>query len=82
MGEFQINLVCCTSVICDEVKSGASQKSVAATYALAIKSAAQKADEPDWKTINTAIIERWNFKALDRIKGEAFRILNRAAKAS
>jgi hypothetical protein len=48
-----INLVCCTQVICNEVShKEVRRKDVALTYAMALKSWAQKADVPDWKTIN------------------------------
>lgn len=53
----------------------ARQKDVALTYAMAIKSEAQKADEPDWSTINKAIIARWSMSGLERIKKRAFDIL-------
>lgn len=52
-----------------------TQKDVALTYAMAIKSMAQKADEPDWETINRAIIAKWGMSGLERIKKRAFDIL-------
>jgi hypothetical protein len=60
-------------VIENEIKLGATQKSVAMTYALALKS-----DWPtDWKRVNAAIVARWP-KGLGRIKemawsGKAFK---------
>ena len=73
--DFRINLVCCTDTICDEVKAGATQKSIACTYAMAIKSQAEGADQPDWPTINRAILAKWKMSGLERIKKRAFDIL-------
>lgn len=67
-----MHLVCCTQVICNEIAQGVTQKDIALTYALAIRSAAAKADEPDWGTINRAIINRWSMSGLERIKKRAF----------
>ena len=73
---FRTNMVCCTDTICDEVKAKqATQKDIALTYALAIKSEAQGADKPDWSTINHAILARWKMSGLERIKKRAFDIL-------
>lgn len=74
--EFRINLVGCTDAICDQVKiKQATQSDIALTYAMAIKSAAQKADNPDWSAINGAILARWKMSGLERIKKRAFDIL-------
>lgn len=76
MSDIQMNLICCTQVICDQVAvKQATQKEIALTYAMAIKSAAQKADDPDWGTINRAILARWKMSGLERIKKRAFDIL-------
>lgn len=73
---YRINLVCCTETILQDLGAAqATQKEVALTYAMAIKSEAQGADKPNWRTINEAIIARWNMKALERIKKRAFDIL-------
>lgn len=73
---WRINLVCCTDVILQDLGAAeATQREVALTYAMAIKSQAQGADKPDWPTINKAIITRWNMKALEWIKKRAFDIL-------
>lgn len=71
----QINLVCCTQAIQNEVAQGASQKNIALTYAMAIKSEAQGADKPDWSAINRAILSRWKMGGLERIKKRAFDLL-------
>lgn len=70
----QINLVCCTQVICNEVAQGLTQNDVALSYAMAIKSAAQGADKPDWPIINRAILSRWKMSGLERIKKRAIDI--------
>lgn len=73
----QINLVCCTQVILQDLRAKeCTQKDVALTYAMAIKSQAQGADIPDWLAINTAILSRWKMSGLERIKKRAFDILS------
>ena len=73
---WRINLVCCTEVLIQEcgIKE-ATQKGIAMTYALALKSQMQRADMPRWPEINKAIIDRWGMKALERIKKRAYDIL-------
>ena len=73
MDNLKINLVCCTMVLLQDVACRQMrQKDVALTYAMAIKSEAQGADKPDWKTINEAILGRWKMSGLERIKNLAF----------
>ena len=70
-----INLVCCTQVICNEVSNKeVRRKDVAFTYAMALKSSAQGADKPDWKTINEAILSRWEKRGLVAVKNRAWAI--------
>lgn len=77
MSDFRINLVCCTQVIIDEVaQSELTQRDIALTYAMAIKSAMQGADKPDWRAINTAILARWKMSGLERIKARAMKIVS------
>ena len=76
MGEFRINLVGCTRVIQDEIAAGLSQKEIAVTYAMAVKSQAQGADTPDWPAVNAAILAKWKMSGLERIKKRAFDILS------
>ena len=80
MSDIQINLICCTQVICNEIEQGLRQMDIAQTYALAIKSEAQGADNPDWPTINKAIVARWSMSGLERIKARAYSILRRAGR--
>lgn len=77
---FEVNLVCCTQTICDEIEQGFTQKDIALTYAMAIKSQAHGADEPDWPTINKAILARWKMSGLERIKKRAFDLLSGKAQ--
>ena len=74
--EWRINLIGCTDVILQELTwKQTTRKSVALTYAMAMKSAAQKADTPDWRKINEAIIAKWGMKGLERVKTRAWRLI-------
>jgi hypothetical protein len=66
--KFTMELVCCADVILNEIKQGGTQKQIAQTYALALRSTWPT----DWKAINEAIIARWSPKALGRIKNMAW----------
>lgn len=47
--DFRINMICCTDTICDEVKiPELTQKDIALSYAMALKSQADGVDKPDW----------------------------------
>jgi hypothetical protein len=73
----RINLICCTQVLSDlAADKRVTRKNIAVTYAMAIKSAAEKADDPDWKAINGAILARWKMSGLEWIKKRAFDILS------
>jgi hypothetical protein len=72
------HLVCCTQTICAEVQQGFTQKEIAVSYALAIRSAAVGADSPDWSAINGAILSRWKMSGLERIKKLAIDMCRRA----
>lgn len=74
MSDIQINLVCCTQVILNELQRGCTQKGLALTYAMALKSAAEGADKPDWRTINEAILGKYKMSGLERIKKRAWDI--------
>lgn len=63
-----VYLIGCTETICDEVALGLTQKSIAITYAMALRSQEAGMDSPDWKAINTAILSRWKMSGLERIK--------------
>ena len=68
MGEFTAHIVDAAGVIENEIRLGATQKSVAKTYALALRSSVKQ----DWARINAAIRNRWP-KGLGRIKESAWR---------
>jgi len=72
-------LVCCTSTLLAEIGNGATQKQLAATYALAMRSEAAGADKTDWSCVNRAIVKRWSMSGLVRVKDMAWRIARRPA---
>lgn len=75
MTHVDVNLVCCTQVILQDVGcKQATQKDVALTYAMALKSWSRGADTPDWQIINKAIVRRWSMSGLERIKKRAWGI--------
>ena len=64
-----IELICCEYTILSELKhKEITQRDIAQTYALAIKSP----EDIDWAKINKAIIERWSLSGLKRIKEMAW----------
>jgi hypothetical protein len=73
---FTMSLVACTFVILNEIKQGLRMKDIASSYGMAIVSEARGADNPDWKTINAAIVERWGGRGLSRVKNAAWRLVN------
>jgi len=76
----RINLVCCTQTLLTEIADvRLKRKDVAATYAMAIKSAAQGSDKPDWRAINEAILARWSHSGLEFIKKLALEMVNQWA---
>ena len=67
---FTIHIVDAARVIENEIGLGATQASVAKTYALALRSALPQ----DWTRINAAIRKRWP-RGLSRVKESAWRKL-------
>jgi len=68
MNRFTLNLCDAHMLIIEEIERGATQKDIAKTYALGLRS-----KEPtDWATANKAIIERWSVSGLERIKNLAW----------
>lgn len=63
-----IELMCCDDVMLNEIKNGCTQKELAKTYALALRSSYPT----DWKKVNLAIIERWSHSGLNRVKTMAW----------
>jgi hypothetical protein len=69
----QVNLINCTQTLLAEIADKRMKREdVALTYAMAIKSAAQDAEQPDWPLINKAILARWSQSGLGFIKKRAF----------
>ena len=60
---FKIEIACVESVIENEIKHGLSQKQIAQTYALALRSSWPT----DWAKVNAMIVAKWP-KGLERIK--------------
>jgi len=69
-------LVCCTEVIKQELTwPKSTRKGVGLTYAMAMRSEAAKADKPDWKAINAAIMAKWGVRGLEAVKRRAWRLI-------
>lgn len=68
MTGFTTEIACVELVIENEIKQGCTQKQIAQTYALAIRSSWPT----DWAKVNAMIIERWSQKGLNRIKKMAW----------
>lgn len=78
--QWQIDLVCCTEVIVNEVAQGFTQKQISLTYALTIRSESNGADNPDWPRINGAIAGRWGPEGLEHVKRKAWKLIQGGAK--
>ena len=61
-------IACVEDVIENEIKLGLSQKQIAQTYALALRSSWPT----DWPKVNKMIIDRWSLAGLERIKKMAW----------
>ena len=61
----RIELADCEATLLREIADGTlRQRDIAQTYALALRSS-----EPvDWRKVNHAIVARWSFSGLERIK--------------
>ena len=66
--EYIIEIACVESVIENEIAQGCTQKQIAQTYAIGLRSSWPT----DWKRVNEAIIKRWSFSGLNRIKNLAW----------
>lgn len=55
-------------VIENEIAAGATQPSVATTYAMAMRSASAGVWVADWRRVNRAIWDRWSMAGLERVK--------------
>ena len=75
---FTIELLCCESIILDEINhKECKRKDVALTYYFCMNSS----EEIDWGVINRAIIKRWSFSGLEYIKKEAYKWAEKKWKA-
>jgi hypothetical protein len=63
-----IEIACVESVIANEIAQGLTQRDVAQTYALGLRSSSPT----DWGVVNAAILERWSPSGLGRIKEAAW----------
>jgi hypothetical protein len=63
-----VEIACVEEVIENEIKQGCTQRQIAQTYALGIRSTWPT----DWKKVNAMILERWSPAGLDRIKTMAW----------
>lgn len=57
-------LQCVEDVIRQDIESGLTQRQVAKSYALGMRSSWPT----DWKRINEMIVNRWSFSGLERVK--------------
>lgn len=57
-------IACVEQTIENEIEQGCTQKQVAQTYALGLRSSWPT----DWGAVNRAIIKRWSLSGLTRIK--------------
>lgn len=72
MPDVTVELILIEQVLENELAQGCSQKSVALTYAFAIRQ--WSPTDERWGRINRAIAERWP-KGVDRVKRLAWRIV-------
>jgi len=68
MSNLTVHISDAAGTIENEIALGSTQRDVAKTYALALRSSVPQ----DWKRINAAIMKRWP-KGLTRIKESAWR---------
>lgn len=68
MSGLHFQITCAHLVIENEIAQGLTQRDVAQTYALALRSTAPC----DWPAANKAIIDRWSQAGLERIKAAAW----------
>jgi hypothetical protein len=64
---YRMEIACVESVIENEIAMGLSQKQIAQTYALGLRSSWPT----DWARVNAAILKRWP-KGLNRVKEMAW----------
>ena len=73
MAEYMVELMCCESVLLNEIASKeCKRKDIAQTYALALRSSEARDKLIDWRKVNDAIVARWSLSALNWIKEQAW----------
>jgi hypothetical protein len=65
----------CTNTIVSECAQNVTQRSVALSYAFAIKAEIAGIETQEWPRIHDAIRSRWNDKAVERVKRKAWAII-------
>ena len=71
---YTMELACCEMVLLGHIsKTELKQKDIAQTYAMAIVSS--EAKTMNWAKVNDAIAARWSRAAVERVKKEAWRII-------
>jgi hypothetical protein len=68
MSGFSVEIACVEQVIENEIQQGLTQKQIAQTYELGLRSSWPT----DWAKVNRMIIERWSRSGLERIKKMAW----------
>ena len=77
-GEIRIVLVGAETLILDEIAdSRMKREDIAQTYAFVIRQL--PANDPRWREINHAILDRWSMAALKWIKERAWKLLREAS---
>ena len=67
--------ICYTCVILDLIALEFPERDITLAYAIALRAALSGESAPDWNQINEAIIKRWSFSVLERVKGFAHRLI-------
>lgn len=72
MEGFTFELMNCEAILLQEIaEPRCKQKSIIMTYGLALRSSER--DRINWRKVNEAIIARWSFSGLNRIKNAAWK---------
>ena len=66
-----VEMACCTPTLLQQISMReVTQPMLAETYAMAMLSS----EETDWRAVNEAIIARWSFSGLNRVKTMAHKV--------
>ena len=64
-----IYMTACTFVLCNEIETlKLTQKEVALTFAMALRSEAAGIDKVDWRKVGEAAVKRWSASGWSRVK--------------